>query len=202
MPRPNVEKERREQILEAAMTCFSRKGYHPTSMDDITAELPFSKALIYYYFKTKRAIFLAILEEWMQKTTSDWEEMQAPGEPPTAQLHKALAFGTQLIALNRDLVKIDFEFYSEIGRDEQVSQVIQSIFAQFRIHIKNILDAGVLSGEFRPVDTHAMSAVLFGAYEGLALQAYVEPDQFDWNAITENLLSLALQGLAPTKDLQ
>ncbi len=47
-------------------TGFSRKkGYYSSSMDDVAAELSFSKALIYYYFKTKRDIFLSILENWV-----------------------------------------------------------------------------------------------------------------------------------------
>ena len=100
----------------------------------------------------------------------------------------------------QDLVKIDFEFYSEIGRDEQVSQTIKNIFEQFRTHIKTILDAGVANGEFRSMDTEAMAAVLFGTYEGLAIQAYVEPKRLDWSVIAENLLNLTMQGLTLEKD--
>jgi len=197
MPRPNVEKERREQILEAAMTCFSRKGYHATSMDDITAELPFSKALIYYYFKTKRSVFMSILEDWMQKTTLLWETMLLSEDNATTQLHKCMEYGVQLILQFSDLARVEFEFYAEAGRDEEVRQVIQQIFSRFRDEFQQILENGIANGEFRPVNTEALSAVLFGMYEGLAMQAIVEPDTFDWSIVLESMLDMVIQGISP-----
>lgn len=200
MPRPNVETERRQQILEAAMTCFSRKGYYPSSMDDIAAELSFSKALIYYYFKTKRDIFLTILEEWVQASTNTWEMMFSPEDDITAQLRKGLEYGVQLVVQFKDLARIEFEFYAETGRDAEVRQAIQSLFAKFRAEFKSLLDAGVANGEFRPLNTEALSAVLFGTYEGLAMQAIVDPDTLDWSTILESLLDMIMQGISPAKE--
>ena len=200
MPRPNVETERRQQILEAAMTCFYRKGYYPSSMDDIAAELSFSKALIYYYFKTKRDIFLTILEEWVQASTNAWEMMFSPEDDITAQLRKGLEYGVQLIVQFKDLARIEFEFYAEAGRDVEVRRAIQSLFAKFRAEFKSLLDAGVANGEFRPLNTEALSAVLFGTYEGLAMQAIVDPDRLDWSTVLESLLDMIMQGISPAKE--
>lgn len=200
MTRPNVENERRQQILEAAMNCFSRKGYYPSSMDDIAAELSFSKALIYYYFKTKRDIFLAILENWVQESTNAWEMMFSSEDEITTQLRRGLEYGIQLLIQSKDLSRIEFEFYAETGRDIEVRQAIQSVFAKFRAEFKNLLEAGIANGEFRPVNTEALSAVLFGTYEGLAIQAAVEPDMLDWSAVLESLFDMTMQGISPTKE--
>jgi AcrR family transcriptional regulator len=48
--------ERRSAILDAALTAFSRKGYHATSLDDITGEAGVSKALIYEHFASKQEL--------------------------------------------------------------------------------------------------------------------------------------------------
>jgi AcrR family transcriptional regulator len=200
MTRPNVENERRQQILEAAMACFSRKGYYPSSMDDIAAELSFSKALIYYYFKTKRDIFLAILENWVQESTNAWEMMFSSEDEITTQLRKGLEYGIQLLIQSKDLSRIEFEFYAETGRDNEVRQAIQSVFAKFRAEFKNLLEAGIANGEFRLVNTEALSAVLFGTYEGLAIQAAVDPDMLDWSAVLESLFDMTMQGISPSKE--
>lgn len=50
-------KERKEEILQAALKCFSEKGYHDTGMDNIIREFGLSKGAIYWYFKSKRDIF-------------------------------------------------------------------------------------------------------------------------------------------------
>ncbi len=48
--------ERRSAILDAALTAFSEKGYHATSLDDIAREAGVSKALIYEHFASKQEL--------------------------------------------------------------------------------------------------------------------------------------------------
>ena len=64
MPKISQEKknQRQEMILAAAFKLFSKKGYYPTSMDDITKKAGVSKGLIYTYFKSKEEIFFALAE--------------------------------------------------------------------------------------------------------------------------------------------
>ena len=195
-PRPSVETERRQQILDAALTCFSRTGYHQTSMDDLAAELPFSKGLLYYYFPTKRDLFVSLLDNWAERSLQAWEAMLSPAEDVVAQICKSIQYGVQLVALSSDLARIEFEFYSQVGRDADVSEAFRTLFAQFRARIRSILDSGVRSGDLRPLDTKALAAVLFGVYEGLALQAMVEPDAIDWAAVSDSLCQLVLNGLS------
>ena len=48
--------ERRSAILDAALTAFSQKGYHATSLDDIAGEAGVSKALIYEHFASQQEL--------------------------------------------------------------------------------------------------------------------------------------------------
>jgi AcrR family transcriptional regulator len=173
-PRPSVEAERRQQILDAALTCFSRTGYHQATMDDLAAELPFSKGLLYYYFKTKRDIFIALLDNWTERSLQAWEAMLSPGEDVIAQICHSIQYGVQLVALSGDLARIEFEFYGQVGRDAGVSEAFRALYAH----------------------TGVLAAVLFGAYEGLALQAMVEPEAFDWTAVADTLCQLVLNGVS------
>src|ERR1700739_1542756 len=54
--------DRRTQILEAAMVCFAKRGFHQTSMHDISAEAGISVGLIYRYFHNKEAVISAMAE--------------------------------------------------------------------------------------------------------------------------------------------
>lgn len=198
-PRPTVETERRRQILEAAMTCFAQKGYHLTTMDDIAAELPFSKGLLYYYFKTKRELFLTILENWMDNSIQAWEALLSIDEDTTTLIHTCLNFGVQLLTQSTDLARVEFEFYGELGRDPVISDAFKTLFTEFRTQIKAILEAGISKGEIRPLDTDALAAVVLGIYEGLAMQAMVEPDGFDWPVVAETLYDVMIRGISPPR---
>jgi AcrR family transcriptional regulator len=46
--------DRRTQILEAAVVCFAKRGFHQASMHDISAEAGISVGLIYRHFKIKK----------------------------------------------------------------------------------------------------------------------------------------------------
>ncbi len=61
-----VKEERvRTEILEAAQRMFQRYGYRKTTIEDIAGEAGKGKSSLYYYYKNKEEIFLAVLwNEW------------------------------------------------------------------------------------------------------------------------------------------
>src|SRR3954466_7913598 len=54
--------DRRAQILEAAIICFAKRGFHQASMHDISAEAGISVGLIYRYFANKEAVIAAMAD--------------------------------------------------------------------------------------------------------------------------------------------
>ncbi|MFI6869114.1 TetR/AcrR family transcriptional regulator [Nocardia sp. NPDC050406] len=65
MPRVSEEhlERRRQQILDAAQQCFSRKGLHAATMQDVFAEAGLSAGAVYRYFKSKDDIITALTTE-------------------------------------------------------------------------------------------------------------------------------------------
>jgi len=50
----NKSEKRKEEILEAALKCFNKKGYYRTSIDEIAHKTGLTKGAVYYYFKSKK----------------------------------------------------------------------------------------------------------------------------------------------------
>lgn len=61
--RTDAAPDRREQILQAAMICFAKRGFHQTTMQDISEEAGISVGLIYRYFPSKEAVISEMAEE-------------------------------------------------------------------------------------------------------------------------------------------
>ena len=59
---PKVVEDRREQILDAAIRVFARKGFRQTINSDIAREAGITSGLIYYYFQSKEEMLQAIVE--------------------------------------------------------------------------------------------------------------------------------------------
>ena len=74
---PRVSTEaRREEILKAAYTCFSRGGYHATTIDDIALEAGLSKGAVYWHFEGKWELFLA--PRWLAASRTTLSPAGAP----------------------------------------------------------------------------------------------------------------------------
>ena len=81
MPLPQAEpiQDRREQIMQAAMGCFAKRGFHQASMHDISAEAGISVGLIYRYFANKEAVISAMADRHKQEIQEVLERArQAP----------------------------------------------------------------------------------------------------------------------------
>src|SRR5437762_7732622 len=59
--------DRRSQILDAAVVCFAKRGFHQASMHDISAEAGISVGLIYRYFENKEAVISAMADRHKQE---------------------------------------------------------------------------------------------------------------------------------------
>lgn len=60
--KPETEQARRQHILDAAERCFSRGGFHATTMQDICKEAAVSPGAVYVYFDSKEALIAGICE--------------------------------------------------------------------------------------------------------------------------------------------
>lgn len=60
--KPDVQRARREHILDAAQKCFARAGFHRTSIHDICREASVSPGALYVYFDSKEALIAGISE--------------------------------------------------------------------------------------------------------------------------------------------
>src|SRR5207237_9723849 len=54
--------DRQTQILDAALICFAKRGFHQASMHDISGEAGISVGLIYRYFENKEAVISAMAD--------------------------------------------------------------------------------------------------------------------------------------------
>src|SRR5215510_8048443 len=60
--KPDIQRARREHILDAAEQCFARAGFHRTTMHDICKEAGVSPGALYVYFDSKEALIAGIAE--------------------------------------------------------------------------------------------------------------------------------------------
>ena len=69
---------RRQQLLDAAVWAFARKGYRRAAISDIVARADVARGTFYLYFDSKEQIFLAIVEEFQDRIRQMLDEPDPP----------------------------------------------------------------------------------------------------------------------------
>src|ERR1700732_4724825 len=77
----------RDEILKAAIRLFAIRGFHETSMAEVARAAGVSKALIFWHFKTKEELFMAVLNRLLEPYFIDFAE-EAGALDERAQLRK------------------------------------------------------------------------------------------------------------------
>jgi AcrR family transcriptional regulator len=85
-PRPNAPRtsrtERRQQILDAARDVFAKRGYAPSTVDDIVEKAGVARGTFYLYFEDKRAVFAELIDRFAGRLTSAIVRIATEAESP------------------------------------------------------------------------------------------------------------------------
>ncbi|MGP7815715.1 TetR/AcrR family transcriptional regulator [Niallia sp. 01092] len=63
-----IRRQRKQEILQAAILVYADKGYSATEVGDIAAKAGLARGLVYHYFENKQALFRELYEHMMGKT--------------------------------------------------------------------------------------------------------------------------------------
>ena len=121
--------KRRDQIVDAALRCFSVKGFQRTSMADIIAESGLSAGAIYGHFAGKQQLALAVAQRILGNRMLEFgDRLHADGElpPPSAMLRLMMSGLTGEIHDIGVLVQL----WGEGVTDPEMSHMIGPIFGE------------------------------------------------------------------------
>ena len=78
---------KREQLLQAALGLFCKKGYHGVGVDSISAKAGITKKTLYHHFKSKDEMILAALRHYEERSRNDFmRAVEAKTESPADRL--------------------------------------------------------------------------------------------------------------------
>lgn len=191
---PDLADRRRRQIMEAAIACFRRRGFHQATMAEICAEAEMSAGALYRYFRSKAEIIGAISEAHRSEGDELFARQVEEGGVFHALEWVARSFFVKFDEGDGSLIA---EIIAEGIRDEATSRTLRdSDGASMRLCAKALKDAQK-TGEVDPkLDPENAAATLFGAIEGIGLRRAFMRDN-DVEAATQQFRALAERFLSP-----
>jgi len=195
------DKDRRQQILDAAQKVFAANGFNGASIKDLAKTAKISPGLLYWYFKDKTDLLVSLLTERIETGLGGLPENVSFDAPPEEFLRQ---FGLYYISLfeqptNTALFKImitnaqSFPPAVRRVRSGVINRVLSTLQGYFQQQIE--------TGHMRPCDTEMVARTFMGGIVAFLLLKHVLQDEraqeLSVEKVVEGVAGTVLHGILP-----
>jgi AcrR family transcriptional regulator len=182
---------RERQILDAAVTVFSERGYHDASMDEISDVAGVSKPMIYAYLGSKEDLFAACIHREATRLLEAVAAGIRTELPPDMQLWHGLAAFFEYVGAHRESWRvIHRQSISQGGpfSEELLTMRRQAISLVDTLLVRVATKEGLADGA-----TESLAAALVGAAESLA-DWWLDNPEVPSRVVASRLMNLVWMG--------
>ena len=180
MPQVPVEPslvDRRAQILEAAMICFAKRGFHQASMHDISAEAGISVGLIYRYFANKEAVISAMAD----RHKSEIHDLLERARQAPSLLESLEILFTAHCSENSPKVLSAFvvDLYAEASRTPQIADLVRDVLQTSMDGVTDLIARSPEAKEHAAhgLKPHELAELIFAAARGMLMFDVLQPQE-------------------------
>ncbi len=182
----------RQLILEAATREFATEGLAGARTDSIAKAAGVNKALLYYYYGDKEALYGAVLQYVLGDLLQDVEQILDSDRPAGYRILAYLATHFNFVATHPEYRRLmQFEMMrAGAGNSPHFPRLIEVFFRPLMLKVVGVLQEGIRSGEFRAVHPQhflqsMISAVVFYFVAIPALRVMMPFDPLSQAALAE-----------------
>lgn len=188
---------RRSELIDAARDLFAAKGYHATTVDDITRAAGVAKGTFYLYFNEKREVFYEVISGFMQLIKDIGSSVSDESANPLDFFTRAETASHELMAIFNDNRKLARLAYREsMGLDSRLEDMLRDFYREIaELEARNIQRAMEL-GIIRKVDPMMVAYAHIGMVERVLLAMIDDPEAFpDPQVVVREMMRLAFEGM-------
>jgi AcrR family transcriptional regulator len=190
--------ETANRILYQAMRIFLEKGYHGTSIDDITRAAKLTKGALYWHFHSKEDLLKRIIEEYEGRFLDGM--IQAVNEVKGTILDKIeryFRYNAAFAYYNRELcVSFDTLAAELVGAHHGIEAEFRRIYKKYQNFLSNLMVQGKKERFFKKeIDENLSALVIIAFHVGILLQWSMNRDKIDGEAYVNTFKRIMLKGL-------
>lgn len=136
-------------ILAAATAEFAARGFSGAGIDAIASRSGANRRMIYYYFKSKRSLWLAVLEAAYERARTAELQLDLDTLPPEAAMRALITFTFDSFTGDRTFINLLNSENLHQARHLNESGRVREMHSPLIGMIQTILDRGVKQGLFR-----------------------------------------------------
>ncbi|HHV98263.1 MAG TPA: TetR/AcrR family transcriptional regulator [Clostridiaceae bacterium] len=170
MPKVVDYKKTKDKIVSEAMNLFLHKGYHSTTLLDISRRCNMGRTTIYKYFENKEGILYYAISQSIKMLRNDLRSIMQLQDVSIIEKIKLVISRVVLEypKNNRFVALSDLRELCRIG-DSEVLAKVREYVQELRNTLKELLQAGMDSKEIKLHDREKMAYTLYAIIESLVL---------------------------------
>jgi AcrR family transcriptional regulator len=171
----NPGSESRQQILDAALVLFARKGYATTTIREIVDAVEITAPSLYYYFGNKEGLYMELMQAHFAQIDLALESHAHKSSSAKNRLKDLVDKIFLHVVNDKDFFRLMFTIYYGPSQGAPYCDFI-SYHVKFHATIKKIIEEGIASKEFRPGNAGHMTWVIRGIVQ-LAMEEQIKDDR-------------------------
>jgi TetR/AcrR family transcriptional regulator, transcriptional repressor of aconitase len=168
---------RRQEMLDAALACFARRGFHETTIEDIAREADVSHGVIYRYFASKDEIIHAVARRDHAARAHRFAEADE-GRSAVQALGRLLVTARELHPGPQGATRrrLSAQVLAEGVRNPRVNEAIRETWDDVMARMTGIVRRGQAEGDIDPgLDPSTVARLLAAIHNGLVIHEAVDP---------------------------
>ena len=192
----NNQTDRKNQILEAAFKVFVEKGYSKATMDDIVDSSGLSKGALYHYYKSKKDLFLSLIEHWEVYTFKNFYNKESTNKKASDILR---SFGQNVLKTldEKKYVYIaEIEFWSLSNYDTDIKNRSQLLYDKLLNLFEKVVKKGIKQGEFKELDIRNTAMIILAVFQGINWFVVFDENLVSPNKYVEDSIELIIKSIS------
>lgn len=173
MARPSTQKQRRREVIDAALDAAAEHGLRNLSLTDVANQAGVTRGALLYYYDDLEAILVEAHAAGMARVGEERAALVAQRVSAAEKLATAIEAGLPR-GPEDALMRLLYEFDVLAGKSPLHDELVQKLYSEQLTLYRHILTEGVASGEFSltgPLDDTAMNFVALEDAYGLHIVA-------------------------------
>lgn len=193
--RTEAREKRRQQLINATMTCIARKGMGSTTLGDVAGEAGLSQGIVNLHFKSKDNLLTETLRFLADEYKTRFNVTLDKSGPGAASKLRALTeLDLHRSILDRSKLAVWFAFWSEVKSRPVYQEICEQTDEYYDNVIRDLCVQLIIEGDYKNVTASAISTALNSMTNGMWLSYLISPKHFDrrgaMQAIDEYLHSI------------
>ena len=155
---------RRDEILHAALRAFRQKGYYTTTLEDIASYLGVRKTALYHYFPDKQAI----LYECHRRSLREIERLLKEARSIESRTERLGFVIREHVRVMTDTLEGSPLAFEVTALSEERQKEVVAARDRYERALRRLIDSGIKSGEFRPVNSKVAVFAILGSINWIA----------------------------------